>query len=82
VFLFLNFLFHNLDLKIGMPLFLSWLKNLVDLVIFMHVIFVHKKNKKRMQIWICCWLLNKKIVLVKLGSMEFEGDTRHLFSHG
>jgi hypothetical protein len=35
-----------------------------------------------MQIWVCCWLLNKKIVPTKSGLMKFEGDARHLSSHG
>jgi 1-acyl-sn-glycerol-3-phosphate acyltransferase len=34
MFLFLFFLFHNLDLALGLPLFSSWLKNPINLVIF------------------------------------------------
>ncbi len=33
-FLFLFFLFHDLDLEFAMPLFLFWLKNLIILVVF------------------------------------------------
>jgi hypothetical protein len=34
VFLFLFFLFHDLDLKLSLPLFSSWLGNLINLVVF------------------------------------------------
>jgi hypothetical protein len=37
VFLFLFFLFHNLNLELGLPLFLSWLGNHVNLVVFVFV---------------------------------------------
>ncbi len=35
MFLFLFFLFHDLDLELGMPLLLFWLKNIIVLVVFM-----------------------------------------------
>jgi hypothetical protein len=35
MFLFMFFLFHDLDLELGMPLFSFWLENLVVLVVFM-----------------------------------------------
>jgi len=38
VFLFLFFLFHNQNLELNLPLFLSWLKNLVSLVVFVPMI--------------------------------------------
>jgi hypothetical protein len=34
VLLFLFFLFHNLDLELGLHLFSFWLQNLLDLVVF------------------------------------------------
>jgi hypothetical protein len=37
MFLFLFFLFHDLDLELGMLLFSFWLENHVILVVFMHV---------------------------------------------
>jgi hypothetical protein len=37
MFLFLFFLFHDLDLELGLPLCLSWLGNLVVSVVFMLV---------------------------------------------
>ncbi len=38
MFLFLFFLFHNLDLELGLPLFSSWLKIPINLFVFMLVI--------------------------------------------
>jgi hypothetical protein len=41
MFLFLLFLFHNLDLDLSQPLFLFWLENPIDLVIFVLMIISH-----------------------------------------
>ncbi len=37
VFFFLFFLFHDLDLELGLSLFSSWLGNLVNLIVFISI---------------------------------------------
>jgi len=41
MFLFLYFLFHDLNLELGLPLFSFWLENLVILVVFMFVTLIY-----------------------------------------